>query len=445
VCKILFQKLGILYAATDGLRISKIKVQGLFFFIRNGEFLQFSINFFNFVCMAIQQTRSARAPTFIIVNMPDFKTDTLSLIKEFSEVSDSYSVEDFIETVDDYQKLGSWTDEQACRAARRRISGKIADLIRADEKAKNYDSWNDLKKFLLERLGPIESTQEARFTFMSLTQKPNESVDEFALRLDQIAKKASLTSSVATEMSVLNKVNASDKLLVFINGLRTDIWNYVYSKSPTTYSDALALARHYETSLKQREKNFTTVANIDHSPAVPSTSTSELNQKMDELVGAMTLLATNQKILTEKLERQNKPEEETVFAMNSFPGYRRKERVKIEEVDDDAEDNGKQLAIVKKRPERRTGNFNWNDDPIRQFGFMFIQNLMRSQFPGNARRGTVRKCYNCGKKGHVMKNCRAEKSKKNPNKGNDEKYPKKDKSKKNNDCEDSGDEDLKNA
>lgn len=352
--------------------------------------------------MHVWKISGDRIGSFIQYKMAEVKPETISLIKEFSGTSSDFTVTDFIEQIEDFKKISTWTDEQAYRVARRRLTGVAAELVRTDDSVNTTCTWTALKKFLIGRFGEIISKQDARFAFMALKQKESESVDEYALRIDLAAKKAFLVSKDPSEKATLAKINANDKLLVFTNGLRFDIWQYVYSKSPTSFADALELARQYEISVKQRiglDRVNETIAAVE----TPSTSNGDsgISDKLDGLLGAVALIAQGQQALNERLARMT--ETEAVCAIN----YSRKKspsRVKIREITDEEEDNNPGLELVPANKTRAPRNYRQDDyfDPIQQLGQMFMKALIGSNRFGSSR---PIQCHYCKKYGHIKRNC----------------------------------------
>ena len=351
--------------------------------------------------------------------MGDPNFDLVPAITPYSGTDKDYKIAQFVAQIDDYKSIGNWNDATTCTIARRKLIGKAAAIVSADSAMTSADVWKDLKKLLLERFAPVVSMRIATKAFVSCTQKPDEKVDDFALRLSELADAALQTSSDASIAAVLKTAHEGNKLIYFIEGLRPNIRDQVRLANPTSFAAAVKVARKQEAECPE---------DVDHSILVTSaaaattTTTGESTaEKLDQIISAMTTLSQRQDALAAKVEAISHPAVEDVCVLSARPRSGPKPV-------------GEAMAVV---PYGQTSPAATGAIPqqlINELGQAIAQaviaglgpNLMQRRGQRRNQRARVT-CFNCNKQGHYQRDCWSprdqEKNKKQSSQNGKDKQP----------------------
>jgi len=96
------------------------------------------------------------------------------------------------------------------------------------------DSWDQMKKDMLEKFLPPDHQVTQKVQFFQQKQLPSETVEEFGCRLLTLAH------------DIEEKLTDKDIVATFISGLKPTIWKAVYPTRPETYESALETAKRVE-------------------------------------------------------------------------------------------------------------------------------------------------------------------------------------------------------
>ncbi|XP_061704163.1 uncharacterized protein LOC133528252 [Cydia pomonella] len=118
-----------------------------------------------------------------------------------------------------------------------RISGQNS----SDIFAKRYQSWSELKTFLIQKFSQTKTLTHLNLELQSLFQKPNESVTDYFHRVDLCRNKIldKLTAEVSDASLIGRKTSTEETALsIFVNGVSSNLGSMLRTKGFTTLSEA---------------------------------------------------------------------------------------------------------------------------------------------------------------------------------------------------------------
>lgn len=244
--------------------------------------------------------------------------EILTVIPTFSGQDEKYSVDDFIDQIENHKEIGKWTEDITCRIAKTRLLGKAARIFRANPQTANFTTWNEMKEFLKNRINPHISSTKADYNFVACTQQQGEVIDEFAFRFSLAAEKAKPEASDPSEAPALKKFHEGRKLEYFINGVKGPLQQFLITAKPKTYSEAVQLAREHEAKLRKNGdmdiEELIITGNAASSEKVQEKTQKESHsegifntfiKKMDELKDSIGKIEERQKRFEEETSRTN--------------------------------------------------------------------------------------------------------------------------------------------
>ena len=183
---------------------------------------------------AVANTRSAHS--FV-----DNISDISALIPNFDG---SRPVQDFLIDVANLSAIGNWPDFLTLQVAKSKCVGPIDDLLRTRfdiNFAPTFTAFSDRLTAALTTDKPLST----RFnSLLGCTQRPSETVDEFATRLRFRSKQLVEWDASAETHALKDHFVAS----TFIRGLRRPIHEHMICKKPT-FATAVTIARNFETAM----------------------------------------------------------------------------------------------------------------------------------------------------------------------------------------------------
>lgn len=144
----------------------------------------------------------------------------------------------FIRSCDSAFKLASEEDTKIILVyALNNITGTGA----SDVHAKQYDSWDSLKTFLIERFSNVKTIPHLNIELQSMFQGPTETLTEYFHRIDLCRSKLiEKLNAEITDKTLLGRLAATEEtaLNVFINGLSSDMGMMLRTKGFTSLTEA---------------------------------------------------------------------------------------------------------------------------------------------------------------------------------------------------------------
>lgn len=146
----------------------------------------------------------------------------------------------------------------------------ITGVGAADVHSKTYDSWPDLKAYLIEKFSNVKTVSHLSLELQSMFQKPNETITEYFHRVDLCRSKIieKLIAEISDNTLVGRKTTTEETALnVFINGLSTDIGTMLRTMNFVNLSEAGRFAMQED---KIRAMNTARQSLFQHSKSLPN-------------------------------------------------------------------------------------------------------------------------------------------------------------------------------
>lgn len=176
------------------------------------------------------------APPDSATNSLDIKT-LLQLIPEFN-TNQSNQIYRFVRSCDSAFKLASISQESILLIyALNKISGPGS----SDVHCKTYDTWTELKEFLIKKFSQTKTIGHLSLELQNMFQKHNETVTDYYLRVDLCRNKMiEKLNAEINDNSLQGRIEMTEEtsLSVFINGLNSDIGSMLRTKNFENLSDA---------------------------------------------------------------------------------------------------------------------------------------------------------------------------------------------------------------
>lgn len=193
-------------------------------------------------------------------------TALFTAVPLFDTDNPSYTIKDFINTIETIGTMGAWTEAKKIVVGKLRLTGKAKELISRNPHCNTFNTWDDFKTVLLDAFHIPRKKSDIEKELVSIKQKKNERVGQYALRLEALTAKIKPAHGANAEVNLAfdNHFN-SRKLLYFVNGLLPGYRSYVRMKAPQDYDTAKANAKEAEQLKfeKEDEELETTSALID--------------------------------------------------------------------------------------------------------------------------------------------------------------------------------------
>ena len=161
----------------------------------------------------------------------------LQLIPDF-DTNNQSQVYRYIRSCDSAFELASITQHKILLVyALNKISGPFA----SDVHIKIYNTWSELKTFLIQKFSQVKTLAHLNLELQSMFQKPSESVTDYFHRVDTCRNK--ILEKIKTEItdnSLLGRIETTEEtaLSVFTNGLNSDIGTMLRTQGFTNLCDA---------------------------------------------------------------------------------------------------------------------------------------------------------------------------------------------------------------
>lgn len=204
-------------------------------------------------------------------------SDLSALIQNFDG---SCPVQDFLADVVNMSMIGHWPDFLTMQVAKSKCVGPIAELLRTRFDINYASTFTDFSDRLTAALTTDKPLSHRLHSLLICTQKPAETVDEFATRLRFCSKELVEWDSGADTLVLKDQFVAS----TFVRGLRRTIQEYMIVQNPTTFATAVTIARNFETAMTLCAPDFESCSPADSkrpSGASPNWTQSDRQEKSE--------------------------------------------------------------------------------------------------------------------------------------------------------------------
>lgn len=230
----------------------------------------------------------------------------LDAVLPFSGQDQSYTVSDYFALIDDIGKHQRWSDFDKLLVARLRLTGEALQFYKQQRQLRSTSSYSD---FVLAFKDRFEERSEPHLAIRDLVQsyqRPNESVKQFASRLEALSYHTiapSLEKDEGAEACRLNLLKSA-----FLQGLRPELRRLVLPQNSKTYSQAKEAACWEESHWRSNHLAAADHAvNINYNnshqvtpPSHPGPSTEK--SQIEELTSLVRELSTQVVELNRKVE-----------------------------------------------------------------------------------------------------------------------------------------------
>jgi len=167
---------------------------------------------------------------------------------------DGEDVEDWFENYERITNANYWTDDIRARKLPSFLAGSA--LLSWDHIPCDKTTYKDVRTELLRQLQREESTAEA---FYGRRQKPSESVTEYSLRLEKLARRVFRNGNYLEEL-----------IRVFWKGLNADLKKFLLAIDPKTMKEATEAAKRAEHYLADQQVEIQSA--VTHEATPPNTT-----------------------------------------------------------------------------------------------------------------------------------------------------------------------------
>lgn len=117
----------------------------------------------------------------------------------------------------------------------------ITGAFASDVHCKTYETWQDLRSFLIEKFSNVKTISHLNLELQSMFQKPGESLTDYFHRVDMLRSKIlEKLNTEITDHTLLGRIATTEEtaLSVFINGLNTEIGTMLRTKGFSNLTEA---------------------------------------------------------------------------------------------------------------------------------------------------------------------------------------------------------------
>jgi len=190
-----------------------------------------------------------------------------SIIHSYAGDENKYSVHDFFFAIERLAKAQKLTIDNMLYIAQNKLKDKVLQFARK-AKLLEIDSYHEFKKALVERFEVIIDEKEARYRFFNAQMSNFETVADFEQRIELDAAESISPYWSLQKQRSMREVLEDQKLEVFLEGLRKDLYNIRY-KNPKNLSEAVKFAKYEEKLIHGRKRRFGIDADL--MPNLPGT------------------------------------------------------------------------------------------------------------------------------------------------------------------------------
>ncbi|KAL0281295.1 UNVERIFIED_CONTAM: hypothetical protein PYX00_002326 [Menopon gallinae] len=191
-----------------------------------------------------------------------YKPELMYAVPAYTGTDTEISPEDFINSVEQFGIIGAWPDDIKITIVKAKLAGRALRKFKQSQELQETDRWPEFKKRFLEEYRPPTTIAQARADLAGCTQRAGETVEDYEEKFIKLAGKTFRTSIDPVVAKILKDIYKQDKLMYFINGLRTEIKQTVHMLRPKTYQEALNLAIEYEKISNPKTNEICTLSEI---------------------------------------------------------------------------------------------------------------------------------------------------------------------------------------
>ncbi|GFY19273.1 uncharacterized protein TNCV_4226371 [Trichonephila clavipes] len=163
---------------------------------------------------------------------------------------ESLGIRRFLGKINDVANLGKWSNDEKVTILKLKLTGIAEEFFLSDPTHSQLTEYNDIARILIGRFEKAVPLSTRLQLFSSCIQRPSESVQEFAARINKLGTQIFQSGNSAHKITAVR--NANDQLLQsrFISGLRNDIRRFVLSRDPLNLEESINAALIEEQNMK---------------------------------------------------------------------------------------------------------------------------------------------------------------------------------------------------
>jgi len=205
---------------------------------------------------------------------------------------------EFFETLDAMGNLSNWSNGQKLVITKLKLEGPARVLFMSTLRDQAGITFQGLKTAIATHFTPSITVAQGISKLTSANQGPNESVQDFAVRVEGLAKRTNAPAEFTTQLIFSQ----------FISGLRQDIKTQIHIQNPRDFTEALQTAIRVEKVFK----DITINVNSLEASASAATRVSEVDKNafitvVEALTNRIDSLAKQVEDLALKNATSNKP------------------------------------------------------------------------------------------------------------------------------------------
>ncbi|KAF6216031.1 hypothetical protein GE061_000368 [Apolygus lucorum] len=175
-----------------------------------------------------------------------------SLVKPWSGGSDSLQIEEFIAKLREVGNLGGWDSADLACICRLKLQGTASAFLEGQELLRETRNFEVLVRGLVGRFTDPFEWKRREGELRKLSQKPKETLSEFADRATTTGRRAVRLGESEEETAWLHREGRRRTLEAFIHGVRGEVGRQLTIEQPDTLERALTRALAIEAGLKRR-------------------------------------------------------------------------------------------------------------------------------------------------------------------------------------------------
>jgi hypothetical protein len=248
----------------------------------------------------------ASLPGWYFKSLPTFK----------GTIDDELLVEDFISQLEAVFAANDITDEtQQIALTRTRLAGTALAKATADVKMRAAKKWDDFKIALISTFKIFSQPNPEAFAELNVVQQqPNQSILDYAARVQQLCNRAFHLGSDPTKVQQRIKDMEQFAKMRFMAGLRKEIRRYVAQTRPDSFDDAVNAALREEATEKfinieemKAESTPKPEAKADEMSFFTVKAITDLNTAINELQNNVQRLEVSSKAASDHRPRSPSP------------------------------------------------------------------------------------------------------------------------------------------